>query len=513
MNQILERICQNKIIYQQNEQSRIKKKNDKEKKTMDMLNSLYSAEAIPKSIVMKEADGIADRFKTIFLERAPWMDLPKENFNTISYENIMEKSHDGKRWWIRTMDKLYEKSNVDDLYNYWIGIYEKIKSITLIHDQGKEYNKLTSNLNPGQLLQCDFYRAVQTFYDYGFEIVQIKENLGRFCARQSAISASGTLKFIIRKNNWIVKVSFSDDCDCVSGILRPIYIIDMDTRKKYHGEDFYAWNSCEEDTKCMIRMFEIGYDGMIYERFGHFIALTKYLYERDIIISSGEVDKTNCRYFKDWNNVYHTISIPILNPKILYLHIDPRQNKLVLSFGKYMFPNNYTEGTHSNHGERYYVIDFKNENDLPKVIEIIRCFLKECNPNYKRTYVKDKIIYTLDPLIEYVNEIKTNCRLEIRDNELETDLYKGLVINYLIKINDNQHVQDNLYKPCSVHINIRYNKKENPDLCSMNIKMYDISSCFRENNHTEQPLVQISKQGTLDELIANVKSFLDNMRD
>ncbi|XWV24640.1 putative ORFan [Tupanvirus deep ocean] len=506
MEQILEILNSNKKIYQKYVTEHAKQI-DKEKRKIIELTVLFNSQPVAKDSVMEQANGISDRFKNIVIERKSWLSIPKENFGMVSPENQMEKSDDSKLWWIKTMNNLYERCDVPDLYNYWLDIYGKIKDITYIRDQGEMYHKLTSHLNPGQLLQCDFYRAVQTFFDYGFEIMRIKENLGRFCARQSAISASDTLKFVIRKNNWIAKVSFTDDIDCISGILRPSIILDMLCEKKYDGEDFYAWASAEENTKYMIKMFEIGYDAMINEYFGHYLALTKYLYEKDIIVNSAPISKNTCRYFDKSKEIYHKISMPTINSKILYLHFKPIQNKLVLSFDKYVFPDNYTEGAHKSNNGRYYVIDYNNVKELPKVIEIVRCFLKETNPNYKRVYTVGNDEYTLDPLIDYLMEIRKKCRLAIHDNELDTDLYNGLIINYNINIIDNLGMQSESYLPCNIQINVRYHQKENPTLCSLDIKMLELY------NNTKQPLVHVTKTGTLEELIVIVKSFLDNLRD
>lgn len=175
-------------------------------------------------------------------------------------KNAWKKVKNSKKWWIETMKELFDRPDIDNLYQFWLNVYEKISNISSIREQSDLYHQLTNHLNPAQLMQCDFYRILKTFESNNFEILQIKENLGRYCAGQSCLNASGIFCLIIKKRPWIVKVRFSDDYDCVAGIFRPEIILNMDDNREYQGEYFYAYNSAEYDTLCMIRMFEVGYE-------------------------------------------------------------------------------------------------------------------------------------------------------------------------------------------------------------------------------------------------------------
>lgn len=452
MEQILNRVNSNRLIIQNNEEN--KKRNEIKKITK--LCNFFHYDVIPNKVLMEQANGIANRFRNIFVEMTSCVNLPDDCKYT------MEK-----------MNHLYEKPEVENLHQIWLNIYNEIKIIKSIRKQGKIYNDLTSCLNPGQLLQCDFYRALQTFDDHGFEIIHVKENLDRFCSRQSALT-NNTFSFYVRKKNWMLKVAFFDDSDCVSGILRPKIIIDMITKKEYDGEDFYGWNSYEKNTKCMIKMFDIGYDAMVTEYFGHLIQLTNVLKENNMLVDEAIVNPRSCRYFCDYNHVKHTIFLPSIYHKKLYLHMR-FADKIVLSFKEYHFHLHRNEkiGMHADYDkQRYYIIHFNNSEQIPQIIEIIKCFLTESNPTYKYIFIENDIEQTLDPLIEYINSIKKNCQFSISDNSL-SDLYKGLIIDYNILLESKHFFTDEIYHPCIININIKYDKNIDDSNCFLSIKMHD----------------------------------------
>ena len=346
---------------------------EKKYKSKNKLEQHYLLRPIMHEDLVNQGNGIADRFKNILLATTHAKIIP----NDFSQEELLVEKLllDTKKNWTSTMLKLYNKLDITNLYQYWLSIYNKIKTTPSIHDQNKYYSLLTADLNPGQLLQCDFYKAIQTFIDYGFQIVHVKENLSRYYARQFNNCANDTFKFIVKKNNWIAKVGFTDDSNCVAGILCPKNIIDINTGLEYEGEDFYAWNSYEKNIKCMLRMFDVGYEAMTKEFFGDIIMLTNFLSKENLISQPVETKNNMCRYFADWNRLYYVIATNNTNNK-LYLHISHWDKRLFLSCNEYIFVDNYDEGLHFNSKGRYYTINFNDENDIPKVNTIIQYFIK-----------------------------------------------------------------------------------------------------------------------------------------
>ena len=83
------------------------------------------------------------------------------------------------------------------------------------------------------------------FEDNQFEILQVKESLKNFHARK-LYDSPAVFKFIIRKNNWMALVKFYDTCDCVSGILRPRYILDIDTNRPWIGNN-QVWDNASRE--------------------------------------------------------------------------------------------------------------------------------------------------------------------------------------------------------------------------------------------------------------------------
>lgn len=212
-----------------------------------MVNKYYSRKKIPYQTLLDKRSEIADRFKLIYLERKNLFNGSNKFLIQEIDQYYQEKYQYTLTWWVKLMDELYKKPEIENLYQYWLTVYEKIKKIPSIHEQSKEYYKLTSHLNPGQMLQCDYYRVVQTFQNYRFHVVRFEEDLGKYCAGHSR-NTRAIFKFVLIQKPWILKMYYSDNVACVVGNLKPYYIFNVEQEKEYEADNFFSYHTLSEDT-------------------------------------------------------------------------------------------------------------------------------------------------------------------------------------------------------------------------------------------------------------------------
>jgi hypothetical protein len=508
MEEILTKIKNNQKFYQNYD---FKRKNDFEYKKMlriNKLKSMYLNENMTISNLIAKGSTLADRFKSIYSEK---ISLVNDN-NSLEETNNIDNS---QKWWFNALRKLYNKPDVSDLYGFWTEIYKTIKTISPLYEQGKCYNKLTKELNPGQLLECDFYRAVHTLTDNGFDILNVKENLHAFRARQSSSARyAETFKFFIRKNNWMAVVNFFDDYDCKCGILRANLILNLQNDKYYDGEDFYGWNSSVKETDAMLDLFDIGYDEMMLKHYKHFIELDKFLLEKNCFVKMAGTSTNNCRYYADIINVKHIIRIPSINQKKLYLCLD--NEMILLTHHEYIFSLEKTAGMHieNTSNNRYYIVEFSSASDIPRIWDAINCFLRETSTDYEPEYHYNEQSYTLKPLIEYFNQNihKLNMRFYVKRL---SDLFQGIIINHEFRITSkNYHVQFPDHKPLMLLINIKYDKNSADNLCEFVIKMFEFDGSKFINDkliESMDPLVKIVERDTLGHIIDKVINLFDSI--
>ena len=212
-----------------------------------MMEKYHHQKRISYTVLLDRGAELADRFKLVYLERKNlYVKASPKSIKNMD-KSFMEKYQYTLSWWIQLMDGLYQKAEIENVYQFWLNIHDKIKKISSIHDQSKEYVKLTGGLNPGQLLQCDYYRIIKTFQDYQFDVIYVEENLGKYCAGESR-SNRQVFKFVIKKKPWILKMYYSDNVMCVIGNLKPYYILNVKEGLEYEADNFYSYHTFDEDT-------------------------------------------------------------------------------------------------------------------------------------------------------------------------------------------------------------------------------------------------------------------------
>ncbi len=463
------------------------------------LKSAYKNKAIDHQDLMIQASGIAERFKTIYLKKLSWLDISDDDKDFDSHS---------KKYWINTMISAYNKKiDIENIYDFWLDVYNKISTIPSIHNQGKKYSELTKSLNPGQLVQCDFYRAIQTFMDHKFEILQVDESLENFSNRVLPATPA-VFFFIIRKKNWIAQVNFFDDNDCISGILRSKYIIDMNKNIVYEGEDFYAWNSIEANTISIIDMFDIGYDAMMDKRYGHLYKLENFLFDKGYIkdISERSLCSYNNKIFN--NKCCYAINVPEINPLTIYLHLDYLPNKIILSLSKYIFIDKNQVGIKNNGKDKTLIIEFNHESDMENIKQEIDCFLYETNPGYMPNYLSnDGSIQTLKSLTDFYKTIDIKPTIEIEDL---SNLYKGLIIYQKFTMT-NKYLYGKEYRQMITMVSLKYDKSNIQNLCQLDIESLEQEIQSNNKNPRFIDSLSITKYGTLADLIDQMIYFINKI--
>ena len=196
-----------------------------DKLLLKKLKKCYRKKSIPLEILLEHGHSLANRFKIIY-----------------------EEGKSTPTNWGNTMNLSYQKPDIKNLYDFWLDINQKIKLIPSIHQQSKEYSKLTNCLNPGQLLQCDYYRILQTFQEYGFQVLMFKENLGKYCTELSSGNSYRVFKFIIKNKHWLISMYYTNNVICVIGNLKPDLILNVKENREYVGDNFFSYNFIDKDT-------------------------------------------------------------------------------------------------------------------------------------------------------------------------------------------------------------------------------------------------------------------------
>ena len=523
---------QKRDTYLQKYQDRVNQKNAKEKQLEENhRHKLYSSHPIPDDLLNEFGLNIEQEYNLIPKNE---IDNCFQNGIPFFFFNLeLDKYFDygGKQ------KKLKEDEN------------EKRKQE---RKQQKQLDKLN---NPGKNCQKRYYNCIKKIKSFGIDIYGVEKDLKKFQNREVSSMCAETLvyKFHCKKNNYVFKIDFVDDCECYPGMLLVRKVTDINTDLEIESYcDLFCQNTGWLALENFLDLIQsISFDDYFEKKFGHFFRLPKLLDNLAFKVSSSyqfpkEKSMTTNNHYLGFdvqvtNDKGSCILIPHVknghsNAYVIYVcptlqEINQQRNNKLICDSDYQY---CTSAFIFDVKPRSFELEYYSDDDLQKLVECINLYIDYKNGQYGY----------FDP----INKVFRN------ENDVETYI-KGLMkndpkqkITFLKNSNDNygrdfdvfimyypgdfsqavsfDHFNDIEYPLDFYGIRFWYDKRKNVEKCFLTIQSKYInltqiatdyysdeekyrSGTFDLNpNEIQQKLLF---EGTFDQCFSQLKNFIEKL--